>query len=312
MSRAVEGKSEFVKLLKARMLAQGISKRDLAAAIATSRTQVDRLLDPSNNSVTLQTLMKAAGAVNGSVSFSIEDPSNSIRPRAATRDAARLNEYSDFFVPAGASRGSDIASQRIDELDRHAMRKLLSTRAVSPVCIELGSGLGWQSIRFAVMGASVSMYDLLPAPPLVSLLSEQPNLQIAYHQVDLSQPAAAEFPAEIGFAFAQRFIHYLRYPEALALVREVGGRMVRRGQFFISASGLHSELGTGYRHAGRALDQRFAKLSRSNQQKHGILESVCLYDEADLTRLMKAAGFAPKKVWRSSFGNIKGVFAKAS
>ncbi len=44
-------------------LAQGISKSELARKMQTSRTQVDRLLDPANAQVQLDTLQRAAKAL---------------------------------------------------------------------------------------------------------------------------------------------------------------------------------------------------------------------------------------------------------
>lgn len=42
---------------------KSLSKSDMAVRMKTSRAAVDRLLDPSNNSVTLNTLEKAARAL---------------------------------------------------------------------------------------------------------------------------------------------------------------------------------------------------------------------------------------------------------
>ena len=42
---------------------EGISKSDMARRMRTSRASLDRLLDPENNSVTLQTLERAAEAL---------------------------------------------------------------------------------------------------------------------------------------------------------------------------------------------------------------------------------------------------------
>jgi antitoxin HicB len=42
---------------------QGLSKSELAKRMRTSRAQLDRLLDPENESVTLGTLTRAAQAV---------------------------------------------------------------------------------------------------------------------------------------------------------------------------------------------------------------------------------------------------------
>ena len=45
------------------MKTQGISKRQLAGMMRTSRTQVDRLLDPAQGNVTLETLRRAAEVI---------------------------------------------------------------------------------------------------------------------------------------------------------------------------------------------------------------------------------------------------------
>jgi transcriptional regulator with XRE-family HTH domain len=49
------------------MKAQKLSKRKLAAMMRTSRTQVDRVLDPNDGNVTLETLQRAAAVVGRKV-----------------------------------------------------------------------------------------------------------------------------------------------------------------------------------------------------------------------------------------------------
>ncbi|MDA1049879.1 MAG: XRE family transcriptional regulator [Planctomycetota bacterium] len=45
------------------MQTEGVSKTEMARRMNTSRSSLDRLLDPSNDSVTLQTLERAAEAL---------------------------------------------------------------------------------------------------------------------------------------------------------------------------------------------------------------------------------------------------------
>ena len=45
-------------------------------------------------------------------------------------------------------------------------------------------------------------------------------------------------------------------------------------------------------------------------EKHQIQVPVCLYDESDLLRLGQAVHVDAIAVFRSGFGNIKGVFSK--
>ena len=49
--------------LRAAMKSQGLSKTAMAERMQTDRRQLDRLLDPTNPSVTLATLKRAAAAV---------------------------------------------------------------------------------------------------------------------------------------------------------------------------------------------------------------------------------------------------------
>jgi antitoxin HicB len=53
------------------MKERGLSKRKLAELMGTSRTQVDRVLDPADGNVTLETLQRAAAIVGRRVEFSL-------------------------------------------------------------------------------------------------------------------------------------------------------------------------------------------------------------------------------------------------
>jgi predicted XRE-type DNA-binding protein len=50
-----------------------VTKSEMAKRMKTSRTQLDRLLDPKCHSVTLVTLTKAAVAIGKKISISFED-----------------------------------------------------------------------------------------------------------------------------------------------------------------------------------------------------------------------------------------------
>jgi antitoxin HicB len=56
-------KRVIARQLDALMQNQGLTKSTLAKRMKTSRAQLDRLLDPDNESVTLATLARAAQAV---------------------------------------------------------------------------------------------------------------------------------------------------------------------------------------------------------------------------------------------------------
>jgi DNA-binding Xre family transcriptional regulator len=56
-------KRVIARQIDALMQDQGLTKSELAKRMRTSRAQLDRLLDPDNESVTLGTLTRAAHAV---------------------------------------------------------------------------------------------------------------------------------------------------------------------------------------------------------------------------------------------------------
>jgi predicted XRE-type DNA-binding protein len=55
------------------MKRRAISKIEMAKRMQTSRSQVDRLLDPDNDKVLLETVQRAASALGKRVSITLED-----------------------------------------------------------------------------------------------------------------------------------------------------------------------------------------------------------------------------------------------
>ena len=60
-------KRVLARQVDAAMKEQGFTKTEMARRMDTSRSQLDRLLDPENASVTLDTLQRAAAAVGREV-----------------------------------------------------------------------------------------------------------------------------------------------------------------------------------------------------------------------------------------------------
>ncbi len=65
------------------MQSNKISKVHMAQRMATSRSQLDRVLDPSNLSIQLDTLIKAASAVGSTVEIRLKRNSPRTRAKAA-------------------------------------------------------------------------------------------------------------------------------------------------------------------------------------------------------------------------------------
>lgn len=60
-------------MIEQAMAESHITKTEMARRMETSRTQLDRLLDPAYPSVTLATIVKAAAALGKKMSVSFED-----------------------------------------------------------------------------------------------------------------------------------------------------------------------------------------------------------------------------------------------
>ena len=73
-------KRVLAEQLEESMRAANLTKLDLAKRMGTSRSQLDRVLDPSNVSVELDTLIKAAHALGKEIEIKIE--------RATKKEAA--------------------------------------------------------------------------------------------------------------------------------------------------------------------------------------------------------------------------------
>lgn len=65
-------KAVIADQIQAAMDKQGITKTAMATRMRTSRRQLDRLLDPRNQSVTLSTLRRAASAVGRKLRVGLE------------------------------------------------------------------------------------------------------------------------------------------------------------------------------------------------------------------------------------------------
>ncbi len=68
--------------IAAEMKARGITKLEMAKRMGTSRSQLDRLLDPDNDKVLLETVQRAAAAIGKRVSISLEDVKEKVKKAA--------------------------------------------------------------------------------------------------------------------------------------------------------------------------------------------------------------------------------------
>ena len=72
-ARAIAIKRVLAWQIEQAMQAQQLTKTEMARRMHTSRTQLDRLLDPNNDKVLLQTMQRAAAAIGKQLNFELVD-----------------------------------------------------------------------------------------------------------------------------------------------------------------------------------------------------------------------------------------------
>lgn len=89
------------------MSRQQKTKQSMARELRTSRSQLDRLLDPSNTTVSLETITRAANVLGKHLVFEIRDhplPPRKVRARAVTKPKAPVRAALAKPAPARSAR----------------------------------------------------------------------------------------------------------------------------------------------------------------------------------------------------------------
>jgi hypothetical protein len=78
-------KAAFAWQLDQARQAAGMTKSEMSRLLGTSRSQLDRLLDPDNDAVTIETLAKAAAVLGKQVRLElVDEPSETVEAAAAS------------------------------------------------------------------------------------------------------------------------------------------------------------------------------------------------------------------------------------
>lgn len=180
--------------------------------------------------------------------------------------------------------------------------------------IDLGCGLGSQSLRASLTGINTYAYDIDKAAALhLQKLSMYSVNHIRFFQTDLSIKESYNniLPNKIDVAYAQRFIHYLEYTKAIALLTSINKRLrYAKSKIFISFSGLNSEIGLSHPHRATPLEHRHAVAHPDMVKKHGISKPLTPYSREESINLLTEAGFRNVEAKESEFGNVKCIAQK--
>lgn len=224
---------------------------------------------------------------------------------------ASINVYGDQLVSTATGHGADISTQRADDLDVMAIELIRSTVPSAPVvALDVGCGHGGQAARMAKAGARVVAMDAMDYRAQMSESMARDGVPADrwgfYHAPVEDRPHIGTFDIVV----CQRMIHYLTHSAARSVLDWFYEITNSGGRLFLSASGLHSELGEGYAAGGLSVQERFALLSPAMAEKHAIRQPVCLYRMSELADLVNAAGWVVETAFISPFGNVKLVGSK--
>ena len=218
-----------------------------------------------------------------------------------------LNAYGDKGVFLAQGCGSDIASQRADDLDHLCIEHLQTFRR--PMAVDIACGAGGQAARMALAGATVLAVDQYDFSSEVGGLAAERGVQshVRFVQRDMRDLDSLRQHGMAHAVISQRALHYLPFHDAVAAVRAMGRMLREDGLLFVSASGLGSELGDGYAGGDTALGERHCLLAEPMRVKHGIHGPVCLYSVAEMRELLETAGMTVSTLYASAFGNVKAI-----
>lgn len=145
---------------------------------------------------------------------------------------------------------------------------MLALSADDNFAVDLGCGSGIMGLRFSCLGVETILIDTLPVhETLLKTLSLQNILRLKFVQQDARHLSHDQLPSRVGLLFSQRFVYYLKYSEALDLLKTLKAVMSLSARLFISASGRNSELGDGYG-GSDDLKQRFSEFAPETAGKH--------------------------------------------
>lgn len=219
-----------------------------------------------------------------------------------------MNLYGDRLVPTTGFHGSNVSSQRIDELDTACLdfiRQRMEERG-RLAAIDIGGGNGAQARRMAELGATVTFVDLTDQRQAIDAFNHALGRRaIDFHQVDIRSLDLAALAPPFDVIYSQRMMGCIRHADLRRLLKSLFEHATAGARCFVSASGLDTEYGATYPHRDLPVEERFAPIAQELAAKHQMYAPECLYREHELVELVAACGFTLITSWRSPFGTPK-------
>lgn len=207
------------------------------------------------------------------------------------------------------TRGIDISSKRLDDLEKEYIKFIISGNN-SDIVLDIGCGDGNIGISAGFLNKSSFMYDIEDFSKRVAILKENFSIQkISFQKIDLKEVDYKTFPKNIEAVYSGRFLHYLKYSEAQNLLKVIFHNMKKNAKFFVSVTGINTDIAEDYK-KDIDIQKRFFKIREDLQERFLIKEKVTLYSKKELQNIFENIGFKTEKIWENNFGNIKAIFVK--
>ena len=114
----------------------------------------------------------------------------------------------------------------LDELDRQCLRFALDRCQEGGCAIDLGCGFGAQSLRLGAIGIAVTMIDIIDIYNIVTLMNHVIGSErLRFLNKNAIEVTASDLPPNIDIFYSQRFLHYLKYDDAIKVLGTVSERL---------------------------------------------------------------------------------------
>ncbi len=207
--------------------------------------------------------------------------------------------------------GIDISKKRLDDLDKQALAFAIDNNINNPSkrFADFGCGSGKISVAISCLGYEGFLNDTKSLRSRFQNLSRKLGVKLNFKQSKIEKIEYKEFPDNLDLIISQRTLHYLAHKNLITFLKQSKKSLNKGGRVFLSFSGVDSEIGKDY-DLNPDLDNRFSKVSETNQEKFQILDPVCLYSIKEIEDLMEKLDFKKIKAWESDFKNIKVIYEK--
>ncbi len=199
--------------------------------------------------------------------------------------------------------GVDIASTRLDDLDKRVMAAVegMVHAGISPCILDVGCGQGGLSLVLAGAGATVTALDIDDYGDVIHGQSMSHSDAIDFIHTDIRDWVTTN-TERFDLVVLQRVLHYLPYEDARIVLEKLHAVSDR---LYLSVTGTTTAIASHYEALKEPITERWGKLDALGQELFSITAPLCLYTEGEVRELLEKTGWKTDWLRVSDFGNIK-------